>query len=148
MFKRIHTGWLAPAAVAATIVLVNAPAALAQATTPPKGSALRSAILDALRPMVEAEVGRPVEFVITDLNVLGEWAFVRATPQRKGGGEIAYAYTRYQEAYDAGAFDAQVTALLRDTPAGWLVYEYNLGATDVIWDDWDERHPVPPEVFP
>ena len=38
--------------------------AFAQVTTPPRGSPLRAAILDGLRPMVEAEVGKPVEFVV------------------------------------------------------------------------------------
>jgi hypothetical protein len=129
--------------------MVLAPAvALAQAETPPKGSALRAAILDGLRPMVEAEVGKPVEFVVNEMRVLGEWAFVIATPQRPGGGPIPYAYTRYQAAVDAGAFDGQATALLRETPSGWLVYEYSLGATDVVWLAWGERYPVPSEVFP
>ena len=37
--------------------------------------------------MVEAEVGKPVEFVVNEMRVLGEWAFVIATPQRPGGGK-------------------------------------------------------------
>jgi len=133
--------------VAAIALLIPA-LAFAQAETPPKGSALRAAVLDGLRPMVEAEVGTPVEFVVNDMRVLGEWAFVIATPQRPGGGPIPYVYTRYQAAVDAGAFDDQATALLRETPTGWLVYEYNLGATDVVWTAWGSRYPVPPEVFP
>lgn len=129
--------------------LLAAPAAaLAQAETPARGSPLRAAILDALRPMVEAEVGQPVEFVVSDMRVVGEWAFVITVPQRPGGGAIAYVYTRYQTAVDAGAFDGQAIALLRQTPSGWLVYEFSLGATDVPWVDWGGRYPVPPEVFP
>ena len=139
---------LAAGAFLAAAMVAAPSAAGSQATTPAKGSALRTRLLDTVRPIAEAEVGKPVEFVVTDLNLLGEWAFLRAVIQRPGGGEIAYAYTRYQEAYDAGAFDGQVVALLRLTPAGWLVYEYDLGATDVVWDDWDERYPVPREVFP
>ena len=152
MFKRTTTGRATARLLAGVIVLVASVAgprgANAEADTPPKGSALRATLLDTVRPVAEAEVGRPVEFVVTDLNVLGEWAFLRAVIQRPGGGEIPYAYTRYQEAHDAGAFDGQVVALLRLTPIGWLVYEYDLGATDVVWDDWDERYPAPHEVFP
>ena len=122
--------------------------AQAQAETPAKGSPVRAAILDALRGMVEGEVGKPVEFVVSDMRVLGEWAFVITIPQRPGGGEIEYVYSRYQSWIDAGAFDGQAIALLRETPSGWLVYEYSLGATDVIWADWGEHYPVPPEVFP
>lgn len=129
-------------------LLAVAQPAFAQVTTPPRGSPLRATILDGVRPMVEAEVGAPVEFVVNQMRVLGEWAFVQLTPQRPGGGPIAYVYTRYQAAVDGGFFDNQVTALLRDTPAGWLVYEYNLGATDVVWVDWGQFYPVPPEVFP
>lgn len=135
------------AAAAAAVVALGNPVA-AQLATPQRGSAERAAILDAVRPMVEAEVGRPVEFVVDQLRVLGEWAFVVLRPQRPGGGPIAYVYTRYQAAVDAGAFDDEVVALLRQTPAGWLVYEYDLGATDVTWVDWGARYPVPPEVFP
>ena len=72
-----------------------------------------------------------VEFVIRQLRLLGEWAFVDLTPQRPGGGAIEYVYSRYQAARDAGAFDNEVVALVRSTPRGWLVYEYALGATDV-----------------
>src|SRR5437763_1501162 len=82
--------------------------AAAQVTTPPQGSPVRAAILDAVRPMVEAEVGKPVEFVVRQLRLLGEWAFVDLTPQRPGGGAIEYVYSRYQAARDAGAFDNEV----------------------------------------
>ncbi len=117
-------------------------------TTPSPGTPLRGAILDALRSAVIAEVGAPVEFVVGTLRVLGEWAFVEARPQRPGGGQIFYVYTRYQSAVDAGAFDDTVTALLRQTPAGWLVYEYSLGATDVVWLEWVDRNLAPAEVYP
>ena len=122
--------------------------AAAQVTTPARGTALRGQILDAVRPMVEAEVGKPVEFVVRDMRVLGEWAFVDLAPQRPGGGAIEYVYSRYQAAVDAGAFDNEVVALLRDTPRGWLVYQYALGATDVTWIGWWTYYPVPEELFP
>jgi hypothetical protein len=121
---------------------------LAQVDTPAPGSPLRKAILDALRPAVIAELGAPLEFTAVELRVLGEWAFVKAQPQRPGGGEIEYLYTKYQSAWEAAAMDATAIALLRDTPSGWLLYEYVFGAGDVPWDVWPERYPVPPEVFP
>ncbi len=122
--------------------------ASAQVVTPPQGSPVRTAILDAVRPMVEAEVGKPVEFVVGQMRVLGEWAFVDLRPQRPGGGAIEYVYSRYQGARAAGAFDNQVIALVRNTPRGWLVYEYSLGATDVAWYGWWTAYPVPEQVFP
>jgi hypothetical protein len=137
----------APAGAALLLVFLAIAPAVAEIQIPGKGSPLRAAILDTVRPIVEAEVGKPVEFVVTTIRVLGEWAFVIAEPQRKGGGRIEYAYTRYQDAVDAGAFDNQVIALLRQTPGGWLVYGYSLGATDVPWEEWRQAYPVPPELF-
>ncbi len=135
-----------PALLLATLTIV-APAA-AEVLTPGKGSPERAAILDGLRPIVEAEVGKPVEFVVTTIRTLGEWAFVIVRPQRPGGGKIPHTYTRYHGAVDAGAFDNQAIALLRQTPSGWLVYAYSLGATDAPWVVWKDMFPVPPEVFP
>ena len=122
--------------------------AAAQVMTPPRGSPLRAAILDAVRPMVEAEVGKPVEFVVNDLRILGEWAFASLTPQRPGGGAVEYLYTRYQTAWENDMFGYTVSALLRLTPKGWLVYQYDFGATDVPWIGWWDYYPVPREVFP
>lgn len=136
------------AAALLTVVVGFAAPAAATVMTPPPGSVLRKEILDAVRGMVQSEVGQPVEFVVSTMRVLGEWAFVEVTPQRPGGGPIFYVYTRYQAAVDAGAFDDTAVALLRQTPAGWLVYEYSLGATDVVWFDWMGRYPAPDEVFP
>ncbi len=134
--------------VAFAVAAISATAAKAQVETPPPGSPVRAAILDAMRGIAVAEFGGPVEFVVNDMRVLGEWAFVVVHPQRPGGGEIPYTYTRYQAAHDAGAMDQEAIALLRDTPAGWLVYQYEFGATDVAWLDWIGRYPAPAEVFP
>ena len=140
---------LASALIVTLLVGSSWPAsAVAQVETPAAGTPLRKAILDALRPMVTAEVGAPVEFTSVDMRVLGEWAFLTAVPQRPGGGEIEYLYTRYQTAWEQDMFGGAVAALLRETPNGWLVYEYDLGATDVVWLDWPNWYPVPPEVFP
>lgn len=138
------------ALVVASLMWASAalPATAGDVENPPAGSPVRAAILNSVRPVVEAEVGAPVEFEVYDLRVLGEWAFVSAHPQRKGGARIEWTYTRYQRFIDDGAFDEVVTALLRQTPNGWLVYEYDLGATDVVWTPWQDEFPVPPEVFP
>ena len=136
------------AALATLAIASFSTAAFAQVETPPPGDPKREAILDAIRGIAVAEFGGPIEFVVADMRVLGEWAFVTVNPQRPGGGEIFYTYTRYQAQLDAGALDEQAVVLLRETPAGWLVYEYDFGATDVIWVDWLGRYPAPREVFP
>ena len=144
----IRSRSLTAGALAALLLAFASVTAAAQVTTPAQGSPLRAAILDAVRPRVEAEVGKPVEFVVRQMRVLGEWAFVDLPPQRPGGGAIEYVYSRYQAARDAGAFDNEVVALLRNTPCGWLLYEYSLGATDVAWYGWWRSYPVPEQVFP
>ena len=93
-------------------------------------------------------MGAPVEFVVGDMRVLGPWAFVYLQPQRPGGGAIDWARTKYAEAWQAGAFDAGVTALLHRTGSGWLVDAYDLGATDVEWIPWPEEYGAPPALFP
>jgi len=145
------TGWArrcAQASILLALIFSSCAPASAQVETPAPGSPLRKAILDALRPAVIAEVGAPVEFASVDMRVLGEWAFVTTVPQRPGGGAIEYLYTRYQTAWEQDMFGGAVAALLRETPTGWLVYEYDLGATDVVWLDWHTYYPVPLEVFP
>jgi hypothetical protein len=144
--RGIATGLLL--AFAAIAAGPGAAPAAAQVETPAPGTPLRAAILDAVRARVISEVGGPVEFVVDDMRVIGEWAFVQLRPQRPGGAPIPFVYSRYQGAIDAGAFDPGVFALLRDTPAGWLVYEYSLGATDVPWIGWAGLYPVPAELWP
>src|ERR1700754_1460336 len=48
----------------------------------------RKAVLDALRPKVEAKLGPNVEFFVQVLRVERGWAFVIADPRRKGGEPI------------------------------------------------------------
>jgi hypothetical protein len=144
LWRRWPRAWLVGVLLAAGLAFPG----LAQVYTPTRGTTERSAILDTVRLRVESEVGKPVEFAVNQFRVLGAWAFVSLSPQRPGGGAIDWSHSRYQPWIDVGAFDAQVTALLRQTPHGWLIYEYDLGATDVVWIDWAERHAVPPELFP
>jgi hypothetical protein len=135
------------AVLAAVALHAGSNVAVAQVETPPPGSPMRAAILEAIRGITAAELGGPIEFEVVQIRVVGEWAFVTVEPQRPGG-EIFYTFTRYQAPWDAGALDALADALLRLTPAGWLVFEYSFGATDVRWSDWIGRYPAPPEVFP
>lgn len=137
-----------PRALILSVALLAPATAFAQVETPAQGSPERTAILDAVRGRTVGELGGPIEFVVNDIRVLGEWAFVDLHPQRPGGVSIFYTYTRYQAGWDAGALDENVVALLRETPVGWLVYEYDFGSTDVPWFPWMSLYPVPPEVFP
>lgn len=145
--KRLSAG-MATLAMLAAMMLLSPVEPRAQAVTPPAGSPERAAILDSLRLRAESELGQPVEFVIGQMRLLGEWAYVAAKPQRKGGGPIPWAYTRYQVHWEGGGFEEGLEALLRNTPQGWLVYEFALGGTDPAFVSWTGLYPAPPEVFP
>ena len=55
------------------------------AITPAAGSPDRAAILDALRPRVEAMTGKPVEFEISRLEIACDYARLIAQPRAAGG---------------------------------------------------------------
>ena len=55
-----------------------------QVFSPPRGSPERAAILDAVRPAAEVVLNPPVEFVVTKMNVVDDWAFVALNPRVMG----------------------------------------------------------------
>jgi hypothetical protein len=114
----------APEAALAQHASASAPAA--------PGSAQRRAILNALRPAVEAQIGPDVEFVVREIRVVRGWAFVMAEPQRRGGGAIdGHLYFPYFD--EMGGLT--VTALLRYQYRRWNLIEQAIGATDVWFCD-------------
>ncbi len=119
------------AAVAATPAAALAQGASATAPAAP-GSAQRRAILDALRPAVEAQIGPDVEFVIREIRVVRGWAFVMAEPQRRGGGAID-GHLYFPDFDEMGGLT--VTALLRHQNRRWNLVEQAIGATDVWFCD-------------
>jgi len=102
---------------------------VAAAPAPPE----RKAVLDALRPKVEAKLGPNVEFVVALLRVEKGWAFVIADPQRKGGKPID-GYRIFGD--DFGNMDGlRVDAVLQKRNGRWVVADYAIGATDVWYCD-------------
>jgi hypothetical protein len=122
-------------------------ASQAQVTQPERGTALRANILDALRPVVQAEIGGDIEFVVNDLRVLGDWAYVNVRPQRPGGGAIDWRTTKFREGREAGAMSDLVLALLRREAVNWRVVECVIGPTDVAWEGWIEPHRLQRKLF-
>lgn len=113
--------------VAAMFVTVAGPAN-GQAYSPLPGSPERSAILDALRPSIEAQLGPNIEFVVKDFKVYRGWAFVLADPQRKGGAAID-GRRYFPDWYDIGGLET--SAILRFQHGRWNLVASNIGATDV-----------------
>lgn len=120
----------------AAAVLIAAPAAAWE--EPARGTPLRAAILDAVRPLAAADLGPPVEFVVHQMRVAGDRAFVSVHAQRPGGVPIDMARTPLAA---RGGWDpdlsegASLQALLQRTAGGWAVAGHAIGATDVWWAD-------------
>jgi hypothetical protein len=131
------------------IILVLACSAFAQKVyTPEKGSAERTAILNALRVPVEKELRQKTQFAAETFNVQGNWAFLSGEPQNLNGGRPNYKGTPYQAAVDAGAFDNNFFALLKKTGGKWKVVTYAIGCTDVCYAGWWKRYKAPKAIFP
>jgi len=115
---------------------------------PEKGSAERTAILNALRVPVERDLKQKVVFVTDNFKVQGVWAFVSGTPQRSDGGAIDYSRTKFATAVNEGAFDNNFFALLKKTGGKWKVTTVAIGCTDVCYTDWWKRYKAPKAIFP
>ncbi len=97
--------------------------------SPAPGSSERRAILDAIRPLVVAQVGPPVEFVVNDIRVVGGYAFVAVEPQRPGGRVIDDSHID-----DEMRDGLHTEAILIFRNGRWLVDQYAVGSTDVWYD--------------
>jgi|GEM_PF-481795 len=99
---------------------------------PARGTAERSQILDAVRPLMEARLGAPVEFVVSWLRSGSGWAFAGLAPQRPGGEPINLRDTVFagQAEYMDGL---QTYALLRFQNSRWNIIDFAIGPTDVFW---------------
>jgi hypothetical protein len=129
------------------IVAVAGAASAQEAHTPAPGSAERKAIADALRAPVEKELKQKVVFKIDHLKAGGDWAFLRGVPQRPGGGRVDYSATPYRQRIEDGVFDDWICALLRKRAGKWQVVKYVIGATDVVYEGWDEEYKAPSSIF-
>lgn len=117
-------------------------AAAAQAqdwTVPQPGSETRSALMDALRPHAEWELGAPVEFVVDEIRASGPFGFVMVRAQRPGGVGIDLYQT---PGFRRGTLDPEtmdhtaIQALYRLSGSTWVAVHHALGATDV-WFAWE-----------
>jgi hypothetical protein len=103
--------------------------------TPQRGDPLRKKLLDVIRPRVEAELGRPVIFVVTVLNVQADWAFLNVEPVNRDGSPIDIYQTRY--ARKADMMDGLTNfALLHYKNNRWNEVVHLVGPTDVGYIPW------------
>ena len=112
---------------------VSAQAQRSMASTPVgPGSPARRAILDAIRPAVERQLGPEVAFMVTEIRVVRGWAFVAVTPQRRGGRPIN-GYDYFPDFENMGGLEVQAVLRLRN--GHWAVVQQAMGATDVWYCD-------------
>lgn len=131
------------------VAFAAGPVAAQKLEKPERGSALRTQLLDAARPVFERETGGPVEFVIKQLNVVDVWAFGNVSVQRPGGGAIDWSRTKFGQDEAEGMFESGGHFfLLRRADSGeWMLVEYALGPTDVAWDWWRQQLNLPEALF-
>jgi hypothetical protein len=99
---------------------------------PARGGGERQELLDAVRPLLEVRVGKPVEFVVDWMRSGNGWAFVQVSPQRPGGAVIDLSHTTY--ASQAEYMDGLITyALLRHDYGRWNLVDFVVGPTDAFW---------------
>lgn len=107
--------------------------------TPPPGDATRAALMDALRPHAEWELGAPVEFIVDEIRVSGQFGFAMVRAQRPGGIGIDLYKT---PGFARGTLDPEsmdhtaIQALYRLSGSTWVAVHHALGATDV-WFSWE-----------
>ncbi len=133
------------------IVLAGGLANAQSWSEPKRGTATRTALMDALRPHAEWQLGAPVEFVVHDLRRAGNLAYASITAQRPGGHVINQYKT---PGYRRGDIDPEfsdgtsIQALYRKSGETWVAVHWAIGSTDV-WFAYDEMcrtyAPVIPE---
>jgi hypothetical protein len=113
---------------------------------PAKGSPERAAILDAIRPTIEAQMFGPVEFKIDTMRTDGDWAFVMADPQRPGGKPVDPETTAF-----AGREDEMdgltVLGLARLVKDRWVHIDDIIGPMDAAQTAWIKNCRVPEAVI-
>jgi hypothetical protein len=88
-----------------------------------------------------------IEFVVNELRVVADWAYVNARPRRPCGRPIDWRPTKFRQASEAGAMSNLLLALRRREGADWKVVECVIGPTDVVWEGWIEPHRLKRQLF-
>ena len=125
----MRAGPIALALAIATVPAISE-AQVSSHHAPRPGTAQRQAIINAIRPAVETELGPDVIFVTRCVQVWNGWALVNAEPQRRGGRKIDPRILADWDNRDG----IDVTALLRFRYGRWNLVDHAIGATDVWYD--------------
>ena len=134
----------------ASILATLLPTTAAAYDAPGRGSPVRKAVLDAVRPYAEDAYGAPIEFVVREIRVGRVTAFLQLEGQRPGGRPINVAksplHLRDGQPLDL-INEPSTEALLRFTGGAWRVMHHAHAPTDVWWAD-SEYCPLFADVLP
>lgn len=123
-------------AASAFLALIFSSFANAQSYIPQKNSTERRLFLNETRRLVISELGGPIELVVKELKVSGDYAFIRTEPKRPGFGEIDMRKTprvKRLGIMTLEAFDCCHTEVIFKKQANrWRVIDKSIGATD-LW---------------
>ena len=99
---------------------------------------LRSALLEAMRRLLESHLDPPVEFTLVDLQARRNFAFAHVTVQRSAGAPIDLR-KKLPSPFPAETASNDAMAILRHEGGQWKVFEYDIGISDAILEDWREK---------
>ncbi|MBV2360595.1 hypothetical protein KUH32_12485 [Thalassococcus sp. CAU 1522] len=115
--------------------------------TPQRGTADRSALMDAARIPVEAALGLPVIFIVDVLRTDGRWAYLQAVPVNPDGTPLDWARTPLAAERARGVASDVVMVLIARTGGTWQAVDWVIGPTDVHWLSWTETYGLPETLF-
>lgn len=105
------------------------------------------AVAQAAQAAVRAELQRPLALRVQTLRVAGAWGFVIAELRSPDDLPFDYTGTKLEEPAREGYVSRQFAALLARRAGTWEVLESRIGATDVAWAGWAEKHHAPAALF-
>lgn len=125
-----------------------APEAAASALVSEADAATRNALLMALTPAIEKDLGTKVSFKPEIVRTMGDWGYIQADAVNLDGTPVDISRTHYAGADKEGVFDGpRVNALLKRSGEAWTVTTFIVGSTDVAWESWPKEFGAPPEVL-
>ena len=119
-----------------------------QLIKPARGSKLRKDLVNALRVPVQKELKQRIIFRISDIRVIGDWAFIGGEPLTPKGRQPDYSKTIHKDDVEDGIFDNNVFGLLKRKGDKWEVVSHLIGCTDVCYLGWVEEYKISKELLP
>ena len=116
-------------------------------TTPARGTAERTTLIDAARGPVASDIGQAVIFIVDILRTDGHWAYLQATPVQPSGKPLDWLSTRFASDWQADAMSDTVMVLMSNDGGAWHVVDHVIGPTDVFWYDWIDAYGLPEALF-